>query len=828
MAVRYHSSSTPLRCGFFLMVLLVATYSYADRAYGGYDAPYFQADFTRSQDLTEWTAPLINPALMYRVNQMHFNLVSLYRWGLFEDNPLGFQHFSALIPLRRNHTVGLTILGGGSYVEKTNIDANSNSIESFGNLRYQDVWFIGNYSWRVRPFLVLGANLKFRLQKQFYHYNFTRTPGVDLGVYYNPIDHYRFGDLGLSVCLQDLIPSTIEWDSLPRTQSREVTVNRFRAGLRYAMLNDNLVFGVEYFVDNLLGKMLGKMMDDYADMFTAPDSSEDAPKVEDLFHIANRGGFHVKYMFIPSVWIKGGWTNNNIPYLGFNYNMMFALPEMINYVNLDCHFGYGFIERFLKGGDRNDDRGLTFAGNLSVDFGPTREQRESKRLYDKLILAPMDAYNEAMRLYLAGKYWEAGFAFGKVLSLFPNFHLNDKATWYLGNCYRFLYMNDIARQVYKEALEEYTTSETRSKYLFGLQALDYREGKYEDALKNHAFIINLYGESDIRPDADYLAGQIHFQRKNYNVAEQLLGSILPGDPNYLYAQYTLAIINIENDKEQAAVQNLTYIINDTTQEASDQLLQDAANTKLGHLYYEMGDQLRLAVEAYQRVPVGSAYGDEALLGTAWAWIKVNQPKVALETIGKLLTGYGESPLVPETFLVKGYALMLLRRNAEAVSALEQSLAACKRTFVSEEDLSVKKVSFETYTQQYAPTADRIKKNALRKPTNKTLEERPELQRSFEQFAKESKDFFNYSLLAKSHQRFFKRQEEIETDAEYALAKATRMVKTSKESKIIEEHRRQENKIEQKLDDLKKELDEIGEEPADVPETDPAEETIDSE
>ena len=145
---------------------------------------------------------------------------------------------------------------------------------------------------------------------------------------------------------------------------------------------------------------------------------------------------------------KAGWTNT-IPYLGFNYNLIYPLPEMINYLNVDADFGYSFIESLMKNGDKRDERGFTVAFKVSTDFGPTREQRESKRLYDELILAPMDAYNEAMRLYLAGKYWEASFAFGKVLSLFPNFHLNDKATWYLGNSYRFLYMNDIARQVYK-------------------------------------------------------------------------------------------------------------------------------------------------------------------------------------------------------------------------------------------------------------------------------------------------------------------------------------------------------------------------------------------
>ncbi|MBN1307772.1 MAG: hypothetical protein JXA18_07640 [Chitinispirillaceae bacterium] len=784
-----------------MVFLLVLTGSYVGAAsWGGYDAPYFQADFT--QDLTEWSSPLVNPGLMYRVNQMHFDLFSFYRWAVGDD-ALGYQHIAALIPLRRNHTVGLTVLGGGSLIDKTEIDE-FGTIRPRGKGHFQDVWFIGNYSWRLLPELAVGTNLKLRLQNQFGEFRVSHIPGTDLGVYYNPIDHYRFGDVGLSLCIQDLLPTHITWEQ--GSEYPEVTVNRVRLGARYALFNDNLVVAGEYLIDNLLGQLFEKW-DSYAEMFKAVDSTGE---LKGNFEIAHRGGFHLKYLFIPSIWLKAGWTNNNIPYLGFNYNLLFTLPEMINYVNADVHLGYSFIEALLNEGKKHDERGFTVAGKVSVDFGPTREQRESKRLYDKLILAPMDAYNEAMRLYLAGKYWEAGFAFGKVLSLFPNFHLNDKATWYLGNCYRFLYMNDIARQVYKEALEEYTTSETRSKYLYGLQALDYREGKYEDALKNHAFIINLYGESDIRPDADYLAGEVHFQRKNYNIAEQLLGGIPLGDPNYLYAQYTLAVINIETDKEQAAVQNLTYIVNDTTQVASDQLLQDAANTKLGHLYYEMGDQLRRAVEAYQRVPVGSPYGDEALLGTAWAWIKVNQPNVALQTIEKLLSNYSESPLVPEGFLVKGYTLMLLRRTAEAMSAFEQCLAACKRAYIAEEDLNAKQVAFEAYTTQFAPVAESIKKNALRKPTNRTLEERPDLQKSFEQFAKESREYFNYKLLAKSHSRFFKRKEEIVADAEYALAKATRMVSASKEAKVLEQHRKQETKIEERLEDLKKELEGVEE------------------
>ena len=109
---------------------------------------------------------------------------------------------------------------------------------------------------------------------------------------------------------------------------------------------------------------------------------------------AFRMSFHVKWQFIPQLWLKAGWENNNIPYIGFNYNVIYSMPEMINYLGYDFHLGYSVPET---------ERGVTMMNKLSTDFGPTREQRESKRLYDQLILAPMDAYNEAMRLYLGGE-----------------------------------------------------------------------------------------------------------------------------------------------------------------------------------------------------------------------------------------------------------------------------------------------------------------------------------------------------------------------------------------------------------------------------------------
>ncbi len=781
-------------CLVFGMVIVPGARSaHAVTGDGGYDGPYFQADFI--QELSDWSSSLVNPALLYRVNQYHLS-GGLYRWGLGSE-ALGFQNFSFLMPIRRNQTVGATFLFANEEITQTT--SGPGGPTTGGTLRYLDMWLVGSYALRLPPlpWLMIGVNVKERLQRQFDEPMTLSTPGFDLGVYANPFDHYRFGDLGVSLNFQDIVPAELKWEDETGTVREQDATTRLRVGLRYALWNDKLVMDIEGVVDNVFVGLLESMGALDIDDLT----SENADALAKAFRLSG----HIRYQFIPQLWIKAGWNNNRIPYVGLNLNLIYPLPEMINYLNVDCNVGYGFIE-YLGDEGSSDERGFTMMIKGSSDFGPTREQRESRRLYDKLILEPMNAYEEAMRLYMEGRYWEASFAFGKVVALYPNFHLNDKVAWYMSDCYYQLHLNSIAREVCNEALEEYTTSEQRARYLYGLQRLDYREGRYDDALKNHAFITNLYPENEVRPEADYLAAQIQFERKNYNVAEQLLKGINPGTPVYLYAQYTLSIINIETDRTPAAIQNLTNIVTDTTMDVAEAALQDAANLKLGHLYFEQGNQLRQAVEAYSRVPVNSPYGDEALLATAWAWIKVNKPDICRQTADRLIMSHSDSPLLPEAYLVKGYALMLEKQFRGAVGALEKSLELTKDDYVTESEVENRKRVLDRVTQDFIPTAQEIKKNAMRKPTDRTMGERPALQAEYERFFEKNEEYFTYKLLAKSHSRFFRRKQQIIDDAEYALAKATSMMKTQRDVEKVQEAREETQEIDDEIEKLKRELE----------------------
>jgi tetratricopeptide (TPR) repeat protein len=222
------------------------------------------------------------------------------------------------------------------------------------------------------------------------------------------------------------------------------------------------------------------------------------------------------------------------------------------------------------------------------------------------------------------------------------------------------------------------------------------------------------------------------------------------------------------------------------------------------MYFEAGDKLRDAAESYAVVPENaSPSGDEALLGMAWTWAKAGQPQQALQRADKIISLHPRSPFVPEAHLLRGYSLMLLKRYNEAVPAFERALeTASSDQFLTDESVAARKVQFDRVTDEFVPVAERIKRNAFRKPTPRSLEERPELQKGYEIFAKENKEFFEYRVLAKHHKNFFMRKEDIIDDATFALARATVLMRRHAPDRGAE-------KIDDEIEMLKRQLQEEG-------------------
>lgn len=138
--------------------------------------------------------------------------------------------------------------------------------------------------------------------------------------------------------------------------------------------------------------------------------------------------------------------------------------------------------------------------------------------------------------------------------------------------------------------------------------------------------------------------------------------------------------------------------------------------------------------------------------------------------------------------------------------LEKCIELTKGSFITEAELQTKKSEYDRVVQDFIPSAELIRKNALRKPTNKTMEERPGLKTSFDQFAKQDLDFFTFSLLAKSHTKFFKQKDKIIEDAEYALAKSTNLSKS--QGGGTQGTQQKQEKIDQELEKARQELEKL--------------------
>ncbi|MFW5960780.1 MAG: tetratricopeptide repeat protein, partial [Chitinivibrionales bacterium] len=552
------------------LVLIALLFSFAegydeDNTFtGGFSSPYLQADYI--QNLTEHSAALINPALIWRVNQLYAE-AGYFNWGwgvadVEETQSLYYIQGTFLVPLRLRHTAGVSLIGANSTIDKTILDTQTKTVSTQGgSLSWYEWWITFHYCYKIFPWLTVGANPKVVIQNQFDE-AVRGGFGLDMGVYGTVFDHYRFGDLGLSLSFIDLIPAHVEWEG---SEEKQQMTTRMRAGFRYKGLNERLVIAYDVNIDNIFAGWQNildgqtTIIDTTVDTTVTPYDTTIVEKdmKKQLMDRVGRYSAHAKFEVMPQLWVKGGWGNNNIPYIGFNFNVLYPMVQSINKFEFDFHIGYSLNET---------ERGFTLMSKVSSLFGPTREQRESRRLHDKLMLAPRDAYNKAMRLYSAGKYWEASYAFGKVLTLYPNFHLNDKAAYYMGDSYSELRLNNIARKVFEEALDEYSTSDMRADYLYGLERLDYREGKFKSALKNHAFISNLYPDDEIASDAHYIAGEIHFKRGNYSTAKELFLKVKPEAESYIYAQYSLSVINVIKKKKKAAITNLENIFADTSSE----------------------------------------------------------------------------------------------------------------------------------------------------------------------------------------------------------------------------------------------------------------------
>ena len=675
------------------------------------------------------TSMYVNPAGISETDQLEFSAAFFSTIS----GEASQEYVSLTYPIDYKHTLGFSLFENGASIE--------------GGESYSEIATLIGYSYRLMHFLSLGIDLSVLYINQFDELK-QLTVGADVGLSWNPLASSKYGYLLIGASIQNLLaPAISEADGngdfkfvfMGAADAYKIPTN-LNLSLFYRGFNRLLEFKAEL-------------------------------SVIDLIHDSDEGGkganlemsFSLTYYLSSHLGVRGRFTKEGYPVIGATVNVKDV--SIFRYLALDLEMSHDDL--WAK-----KNRGFVWAVKLTSRFGDTREEKIGEERYRRLKIEPENDYRAAMRLYLNRQFLEAAYAFGKVQTKYPAFHLVDQAAFYKAKSFENLRMHKAAKSVYEDAIKRYPQSDQRAKYHFQLMNIDYKEGKYTEAMNKYQNIAQKFGESDVKADADYVAGQIKFEQGLYQESVDLLASILPGNANYFYARYTMGIANSRMSKFDEAENCFRDITEQPVSNKSELDLQDAARVKLGHLFFS-GEKpdIAAAAQLYGQVKDGSPVLDEARLGIAWSFLKVNKPDEAMKHAKWIISNLPESFLVSEAYLVIGYCHFMKKDYKGAITALEEAVKRTEQPIVSVAARDSARQAYDSMQSQFDSVQVIALDLARQLPTPRVQSKREALRPTFNKANQSIEDYASFMQRSIQSDRFESNRKRILEDAGFTLATA---------------------------------------------------------
>lgn len=247
-----------------------------------------------------------------------------------------------------------------------------------------------------------------------------------------------------------------------------------------------------------------------------------------------------------------------------------------------------------------------------------------------------------------------------------------------------------AAQIYQQALADFPASPLTPRFLLGLQNLAYKEGNHAQALQRFQEIRERYSQSPYYTDASYLAGQTFFQLGRFQECIDLMASIGPHDPNYLYARYTQAMALYRNGQTGPAKIVLQEMLDQhAPRNASESEILNFSRVKLGHLYLDHGDNSRpepdrlAAARLYLQVETHSPAFSEARLALGWCLLQAYRPVEARALAEQVLARNPSPWLQADARNLQGLSYLIQRQYLPAKQIFADLETWTEKPFVSQ-------------------------------------------------------------------------------------------------------------------------------------------------
>ncbi|MHA1753979.1 MAG: tetratricopeptide repeat protein, partial [Candidatus Odinarchaeia archaeon] len=709
---------------------------------------------------------VLNPSEFIFVDRPEVNLVNTF---LFEGTDLLF--FNVSYPIRMWGTAAFStfLLYSGGIEGR---DINGHPLNTFSD--YRQVFYL-SYAHKLRDDFYVGANLK-TIIKKFYELD---EPGyqlqsisafsqaLDIGFTYIPLKEMYVGLSFLNAPHLNLGGSKSLADNWPLD---------LKFSIHYLALNDQLLIGLQT---------------DIIDLVTDKAVFFNNKKVSSI-----KLNYDMEYYIRRWFAIGGSFNDKEV-----NFGLSYIGKNLLSF-NEELEFKY------LAGLSYNIGE-VTNRLAITTHWGLNRQEKESRRLAKIRQMAPINAFEEAMRLYRKKQYWDASYAFGKVVSLYPEFKRVDEAHFYIAESFLNMGFEDAAEYSYRRLINEYPEFKKKAECTYRLQDIYYRRGEYDKVLDYYRKIAEEFPTSEIFDDASYLAGQVYFKRGEFVDAIDYYKEISPQSNVYRFAQYSLALCFLNIGDSDEAIKCFKNILATPPTNKLDEMIVNRTYVVLGHLYFELYDYDN-AIAQYKQVPSSSPFYDDALIGYGWSLVNQKKYKEAISVLDRLITEAPKSIYVIEAHLVKGYSYTLIKEYDKAIEEFTSVINKCKaeleaKTFSKEEVprlLSDKEIEINNLRDQLLDVELSILESVLRKPSKQRDEDAQKYKAEIDQKLGKFNNLKELYTVFKQDVKKIDSYEKLLQDAEYAAATAEHLKKEQArrelDKKYEEEIRKKEQELMEKL------------------------------
>ncbi|MCA9732249.1 MAG: tetratricopeptide repeat protein [Deferribacteres bacterium] len=249
--------------------------------------------------------------------------------------------------------------------------------------------------------------------------------------------------------------------------------------------------------------------------------------------------------------------------------------------------------------------------------------------------ASVQMFQNAIEMYKEKEFWKASRELIVILDFYSEFSKIDGVVFYIGECLYNMKMYKSAERLYQYLLENYKDSDYVAGAYLGLQKIQYSTGNYEQCIQFYNRLSEKHNKSNAMAGAHYYCGMSFYHTQDFDAAINAFSMIDKKSEYFDYGLYTTALAFLKKKDMKKAVQVFRAVLSLPVVNKERQDIIRTTHLTLGYLYYELG-YYQQAIKHYAKIPVHDETYPEALLASAWAFIKLNDYQQAIISLNELV------------------------------------------------------------------------------------------------------------------------------------------------------------------------------------------------